>query len=58
VPDGLHSFVAGFLRCSVRVTAYASILTDAFPPFGPGGSYPVVEIDPPLQRDASASSSG
>src|SRR5712692_10359274 len=47
VPDGLHNFIASFLRYSIRVTAYIFLLADPFPPFGSGGSYPVdVRIDP------------
>lgn len=47
VPDGLHSFIASFLRYSTRVSAYFGLLANPFPPFGSGGSYPVdVEIDP------------
>jgi hypothetical protein len=51
VPDGLHNFVAGFLRYSMRVTAYALLLADPWPPFGSGGSYPIdLRIDPPEQQ--------
>jgi hypothetical protein len=46
VPDGLHNFIAGYLRYSLRVMAYGAILANPFPPFGAGGEYPVdVEID-------------
>ena len=41
VPDGLHNFIANWLRYATRVTAYVFLLTDPFPPFGPAGSYPV-----------------
>src|SRR5580765_6378257 len=41
VPDGLHNFIANWLRYATRVTAYVFLLTDPFPPFGPSGSYPV-----------------
>ena len=41
VPDGVHNFIAAWLRYSTRVTAYAFLLADPFPPFGAGGSYPV-----------------
>jgi hypothetical protein len=51
VPEGLHDFIAGFIRYSVRVTAYGTILADPFPPFGSGGTYAVdVEIDPPVEQ--------
>jgi len=47
VPDGLHNFIASWLRYSTRVTAYVFLLADPFPPFGSGGSYPIdVRIDP------------
>ena len=47
VPDGLHDFIASFLRYSTRVTGYIFLLADPFPPFGSGGSYPIdVRIDP------------
>jgi ABC-type multidrug transport system fused ATPase/permease subunit len=47
VPDGLHNFIASWLRYSTRVTAYVFLLADPFPPFGGGGSYPIdVRIDP------------
>jgi hypothetical protein len=47
VPDGLHNFIASWLRYATRVTAYVFLLTEPFPPFGAGGSYPVdARIDP------------
>jgi ABC-type multidrug transport system fused ATPase/permease subunit len=47
VPDGLHNFIASWLRYSTRVTAYVFLLADPFPPFGGRGSYPIdVRIDP------------
>jgi ABC-type multidrug transport system fused ATPase/permease subunit len=46
VPDGVHNFIASWLRYSTRVTAYVFLLADPFPPFGSGGSYPIdVRID-------------
>jgi uncharacterized protein DUF4389 len=48
VPDGLHNFIATWLRYATRVTAYVFLLSDPFPPFGASGTYPVdVRIDPP-----------
>jgi hypothetical protein len=52
-PRGLYDFVAGVTRMVARVTAYAALLTDAYPPFGlgPDPSYPVrMEFDGPLER--------
>ena len=51
VPDGLHNFIAGYLRYCARVHAYGAILANPFPPFGAGGTYPVdLEIDPPVPQ--------
>jgi hypothetical protein len=52
-PRGLYDFVAGVTRMLARVTAYAALLTDAYPPFGlgPDPSYPVrMDFDGPLER--------
>jgi hypothetical protein len=42
-PKGLYSFVADFNRFIARVTAYAVLLTDAYPPFSGAAdpAYPV-----------------
>ena len=32
-PDGLCTFVLGFMRWVTRVNAYAFLLTDEYPPF-------------------------
>jgi hypothetical protein len=46
VPDGVHNFIASWLRYATRVTAYVFLLADPFPQFGAGGTYPVdVRID-------------
>src|SRR3569833_372606 len=36
VPDGLHNFLAAYLRYYTRVAAYLLLLADPFPPFGGG----------------------
>jgi hypothetical protein len=47
LPDGLHNFLASFLRYSTRVNAYVLLLADPWPPFTSDRSYPVdVRIDP------------
>ena len=47
VPDGLHDFMASFVRYATRVRAYYGILADPYPPFGSGGTYAVdVDIAP------------
>ena len=51
VPDGLHNFLASYVRYSTRVRAYYGILADPYPPFGGGGTYPVdVEIAPAVAQ--------
>ncbi|HEY1512013.1 MAG TPA: DUF4389 domain-containing protein [Solirubrobacteraceae bacterium] len=50
-PDGLYSFLAGYLRFVARVTAYTALLSDPYPPFSgaPDASYPVrMEFAGPL----------
>jgi hypothetical protein len=52
-PKGLYDFVASFLRFQTRVTAYAVLLSDPYPPFGgaPDPSYPVrMQFDGPLEH--------
>ena len=47
VPDGLHNFIAAYLRYLTRVTAYMFLLANPYPPFSSGGTYPVdARIDP------------
>ncbi len=51
VPDGLHGFIANFLRYSTRVNSYMLLLANPYPPFSSAGSYPIdVRIDPPQQQ--------
>src|SRR6059036_1113816 len=33
VPEGLHDFIASFVRYSTRVAAYVYLLADPWPPF-------------------------
>ncbi len=48
VPDGLHAFIASFLRYLIHVYAYFYIAADPYPAFGAGAGYPIdVEIAPP-----------
>jgi hypothetical protein len=52
-PLGLYDFVAGYTRFVTRVTAYAALLCDPYPPFGggPDPGYPVrMEFAGPLER--------
>ena len=41
VPDGLHNFLASFLRYATRVSAYLLLLADPWPPFSNSQPYPV-----------------
>jgi hypothetical protein len=52
VPDGLHNFLARFLRAGAHLTAYIFLLADPWPPFGgEPGSYPVdLRVDPPAPQ--------
>ncbi|MEV4421794.1 DUF4389 domain-containing protein [Patulibacter sp. NPDC049589] len=48
-PEGLYSFVSGFVQFNARFYAYAYLLTDVYPPFsgGPDENYPVqLQIGP------------
>ena len=52
-PRGLYDFVAGYTRFLTRVSAYAVLLCDPYPPFGGGhdAQYPVrMEFAGPLER--------
>jgi hypothetical protein len=53
VPDGLHGFLARYLRALTHLTAYVFLLADPWPPFGGAeGSYPVdVRVDPPAAQN-------
>jgi hypothetical protein len=48
-PEGLHGFLASFLRYATHVRAYLLLIADPFPGFtGKAGSYPIdLEVDPP-----------
>jgi hypothetical protein len=51
VPDGLHGFIASYLRYLTHVYAYASIASDPFPGFGGEPGYPIdVEIAPAVKQ--------
>ena len=42
VPDGLHAFLARYLRATTHLYSYVLLLADPWPPFGGAqGSYPV-----------------
>jgi hypothetical protein len=53
LPDGMHGFLASYLRYSTRFTAYWNLLSNPYPPFHgrEEGSYAVdVHISPPVQQ--------
>ncbi len=45
-PDGLRNFVVGWGRFLVRLTAYAGLLTDDYPPFSLGEAAPPTGLLP------------
>jgi hypothetical protein len=48
-PDGLHNFLASFLRFSTHARSYLLLIADPYPGFtGKAGTYPIdLEVDPP-----------
>ncbi|HEX7626733.1 MAG TPA: DUF4389 domain-containing protein [Gaiellaceae bacterium] len=52
VPQGLHNFIARYLRALTHLSAYVLLLADPWPPFsGAAGAYPVdLRIDPPASQ--------
>jgi hypothetical protein len=52
-PDGLHNFLATFLRYGTHVRAYVFLIANPYPGFtGKLGSYPVdLEVDPPQPQN-------
>ncbi len=52
-PDGLHRFLATFLRFGTHVRAYCFLIADPYPGFtGKPGSYPIdLEVDPPARQN-------
>jgi hypothetical protein len=51
-PEGLHNFLATYLRYQTHVYAYVLLLADPFPGFGGKPGYPIdIEIDPPRPQN-------
>lgn len=54
-PLGLHAFLAGYLRYSTQVTAYAFLIADPFPGFyliNMKPAYPIdLEVDGPMEQN-------
>ncbi len=51
-PEGLHNFLAAYLRYQTHVYAFLTLVANPFPGFtGEYGSYPIdLEIDPPARQ--------
>jgi len=41
VPDGMHTFIAGYLNYTTHVYAYLLLIANPYPPFSGGMAYPV-----------------
>jgi hypothetical protein len=52
VPEGVHNFLARYLRATTHLAAYVLLLADPWPPFGgEPGTYPVdLRVDPPAAQ--------
>jgi hypothetical protein len=51
VPDGLHGFMATFLRYRTHVYAYIFLVADPYPGFTGTPGYPIdLEVDPPERQ--------
>src|SRR5437764_1269087 len=51
-PEGLHNFLATYLRYQTQVYAYILLIADPFPGFGGKPGYPVeIEVDPPQSQN-------
>jgi hypothetical protein len=51
-PEGLHNFLAQFVRYAVHVSAYVELLADPYPKFSGSSGYPIdVQIAPPAPQN-------
>ena len=51
-PDGLHNFLATYLRYQTHFYAYVLLIADPFPGFGGAPGYPIdLEVDPPQPQN-------
>ncbi|MGN6429837.1 MAG: DUF4389 domain-containing protein [Gaiellaceae bacterium] len=51
-PEGLHDFLATYLRYQTQVYAYILLIADPFPGFGGQPGYPIeIEVDPPQPQN-------
>ena len=58
-PEGLHNFLATYLRYQTQVYAYILLIADPFPGFGGKPGYPVeIDVDPPQPQNRWTVASG
>ena len=51
-PNGLHEFLATYLRYQTHVYAYVLLIADPFPGFGGKPGYPIdIEVEPPQPQN-------
>jgi hypothetical protein len=51
-PEGLHGFLATYLRYQTHVWAYVLLLADPYPGFGGKPGYPIdIDVDPPTAQN-------
>ena len=51
-PEGLHNFLATYVRYQTHVYAYVLLIADPFPGFGGKPGYPIdIEIEPPQSQN-------
>jgi hypothetical protein len=51
-PDGLHNFMASYLRYTTHVRAYTLLVADPYPSFTGKSGYPIdLEVDPPQPQN-------
>ena len=50
VPDGLHNFIAAWMRYATHVYAYLFLLADPYPPFSGSSPYPIDLHVAPAER--------
>ena len=51
-PDGLHNFLASYMRFATHLRAYALLIADPWPGFTGSSGYPIdLEIDPPQRQN-------
>ena len=51
-PEGLHNFIATYLRYQTHVYSYVLLIADPFPGFGGQPGYPIdLDVDPPQPQN-------